>query len=135
MVYSMTILLLSFNDVMGGIGDVLIFIVCAIIIIAIAIPYLKVALYAILFIVGLINGSHNRSKFEKQANLLAPRVKEALNKLEDYFSPQRRVEQIDVDAFLSEYRELINEVNNLHSSETEMIMFSEKLLLRLSKKP
>ena len=117
MVYSMTILLLSFNDVMGGIGDVLIFIVCAIIIIAIAIPYLKVALYAILFIVGLINGSHNRSKFEKQANLLAPRVKEALNKLEDYFSPQRRVEQIDVDAFLSEYRELINEVNNLHSSE------------------
>ena len=113
----MTIILLSFNDVMGAIGDVLIFIICAIFIIAMAIPFLKVALYAILFIVGLITGSHNRSKFEKQANLLAPKIKTALNKLEDYFSPKRRVEQKDVDVFLSEYRELIHEVNNLHSSE------------------
>lgn len=110
-------ILLSINDVLGALGNVIVWIISAVIVIAIAIPFLKGALYVILFIVGLISNTREESKFEKQARLLAPKAKEALDKLEDFFAPKRKVEQTHIDALLSEYKDVIGAVNDLYSSK------------------
>ncbi len=105
----------TIGDFIGGIGYVLLWIISAAVIIAIAVPFLKAALYGIMFVAALISNTRESSKFEKQARLLSPKVKEILGSIDEFFSPKRKVEQIHIDALLSEYKDIIEAVNELYS--------------------
>jgi DNA helicase-4 len=86
-------------------------------ILSIAFFFLKYAFIGMLFLKGRLEARKEGRKIEKRAQEIAPKANEALEKLSKLFLPDRRVCQGDINAFLSEYGETIDSINELYDSK------------------
>jgi len=98
-------------------GNVFLWILSAIMCIGIAYGLLKVALYAILIIHHIIQRCINSIKFEKEANLIAPKASEVVAKFDELFQPNKRVTDEQINKFLSDNEDVVEAVDKLYKGK------------------
>lgn len=92
-------------------------ILSAILFVGLLFGLLKTALYTFVIIREIVRRWNARIRFEKKANLIAPKVSEVRGKLNELFQPDKRVTEEQIDKFLSDNKEIVKAVDDLYKGK------------------